>query len=700
MVGDDVVSIPLPLPFSFPFYENAYNEIYVSSNGLLTFEQGNTSYNNHEMPFIVAPQNFIAPFWDDLHVPSLTNGKVYYHGNSERFVISWHDVARFPNTVDLLTFQAILFSNGNICFQYHTLTGVLNSAGVGIEDKDGADGLTYLNDAPGLDALAGTKQLCFIRPGQNYRVKMLPLYQGDFVIRGTAYYDFQLTNNGNRGSDSYEINAVSTDPTWSVSILNASGQELPDANKNGKAETGPVAQGQSLDLVARITAPPTALVGDHARLTLTAISFNDPIRQWSIDLYGAVPSPFVQGVVIEDDISLLMVYPDDRIFPLVSPNYTGSTIGVLYLPGDRYLYMWERNDISGKIDYTDLEFAVLSGFGSADQGPGKVTANLAASSYDYQITDRSPVSAVTGDGKIGLMWGRTVWNGTAREEQSNIFFALYDSNNMNTPLVGPLNITQNTQWAGSGSTNVPVYGNPRIALTVNGRFAMTWTDNRNQVDGDETSIGVAIYDQIGTQRFFTERIPGLNSTPGSIQYRDPDIQGLSDGNLLISFAREDSFAFTVIPGYLVLDTDGNTVYAPTLLPGVQGQSTQVMQFDAGPVLMGWIDSQDRQIGFVTINPAVNYAISSGPTRLETPQGLSADLLSISQDGLGNAVVTWMDFDEEQNIYYALLRSTGAVLTPPIQFYDAGGQTITVSKIGASNATYIGKPRVLMPSIRK
>ena len=53
-------------------------------------------------------------------------------------------------------------------------------------------------------------------------------------------------------------------------------------------------------------------------------------------------------------------------------------------------------------------------------------------------------------------------------------------------------------------------------------------------------------------------------------------------------------------------------------------------------------------------------------------------------------------DIEESIYYALIRNNGTVITPPVKIYDSQGKTITISKVRAGNAAYIGKYRTRLP----
>jgi len=65
--GDDN-ALMIDLPFNFSFYCNSYDQIGVSTNGLLTFDIPSTIYQNTPTNSPSLPFNFIAPFWTDLIV--------------------------------------------------------------------------------------------------------------------------------------------------------------------------------------------------------------------------------------------------------------------------------------------------------------------------------------------------------------------------------------------------------------------------------------------------------------------------------------------------------------------------------------------------------------------------------------------------------------------------------------------------------
>ena len=699
--GDDNVSDPIAIGFQFPFYENSYDKLYITTNGWISFDTHSfSSFENREMPFLVEPQNLIAPFWDDLWALSSTGAKIYYRSESDRLTIAWHNLSRQGNTVDRLTFEAILYKNGDICYQYKDLNGVLDRATVGIEDAYGADGLTYLHLSAGLDLLEGTKQICFERPDPSYRVKILPVQQGGLVSSGAAEFNLEIINSGDISSDSYELDVVLDDPSWNVELSTASGRLLPDNDHDGRYETVSIKPGKSLPITATLYPPKNANIGSNTFVAITAYSQGDLSKQWGVKLHAAVPSSFVQGLVLEDPtitdaMYLMMVWSKNIIMPVVSPDYLGSTMGITYLPKkDNYLYFWEQN-YTDPVEFTDLEFSILNGSGNVKLGPGKLTSNLSASTSQLTIADRSPSAAIAANGKIGLAWIRDIENEQG-ETQTNVFFAIYDEDDMSSPSIGPINITKNTGW--TGVNDVPDYYSARIALTTDNRFVITWSDEREQKDGDEENIGFASYNLSGVKISYRSKVPGLVSVPDGTRFSSPHIVGILGNRVFLSFVR-DTGQYTV--GYLVLDSSGNLVKGPLYLAG-QGKDPAAIQFMDGSIFLAWQNPEGsnntQQVTYATLNQNT-FNITNGPNELTIPFGIeiSADDLSVTRDEFGNAVLTWIDSDIEQSIYYALVKSDGNVITPPIQIYDSQGKILSVSTVGASSAFYLGKNRVYLPT---
>jgi hypothetical protein len=146
-LGDDDATAAIPIGFDFKFYDEFYNELYIGSNGLITFGESSPEAVNADIPVVIPPDNFLAVFWDDLD-PGIGGNIYYYHDAiNERFIISYKNVPFKYSTFGSgsLSFQVLLYSNGEIIYQYSTLnTGLyrtLNNATIGIESAFGTYGL-------------------------------------------------------------------------------------------------------------------------------------------------------------------------------------------------------------------------------------------------------------------------------------------------------------------------------------------------------------------------------------------------------------------------------------------------------------------------------------------------------------------------------------------------------------------------------
>ncbi|MEZ5359359.1 MAG: C25 family cysteine peptidase [Candidatus Zixiibacteriota bacterium] len=161
-IGTDVVSSmsddnavgPISMGMSFPFYDSTYNQLYIGSNGVLGFGIGATSRTNQNLPNASTPNNLIAMWWDDLDPPE--NGHVYYYNDvaNNRFIVSYEDVRYYtsPDGAGSLTFQAILYANGQVVLQYGTMDAGTHDEGhlsstIGLENVNGSDGLTVVYNA-------------------------------------------------------------------------------------------------------------------------------------------------------------------------------------------------------------------------------------------------------------------------------------------------------------------------------------------------------------------------------------------------------------------------------------------------------------------------------------------------------------------------------------------------------------------------
>ncbi|MBK7227650.1 MAG: T9SS type A sorting domain-containing protein [Ignavibacteriales bacterium] len=142
---DDGYTSAIPIGFDFKFYGNIYSNIYLSTNGFLSFAALTSSYySNYGIPDSDVPNNIVAPFWDDLD--GRTQGTVHYLREADKFTIQFTNWQKY-NATGSLTFQLVLKSNDRIMFYYNNLNATLTSATVGIENGAGDDGLQIAYDA-------------------------------------------------------------------------------------------------------------------------------------------------------------------------------------------------------------------------------------------------------------------------------------------------------------------------------------------------------------------------------------------------------------------------------------------------------------------------------------------------------------------------------------------------------------------------
>jgi hypothetical protein len=142
---DEGIAGPFPLGFNFKFYGNPKSQVYFSTNGILLFNTVTSNiFTNAQIPSSVSPNEYIAPFWDDLD--GRTQGTVHYKQDENRFIVQFTNWQKYSGQGSL-TFQIVLHSNGKILFYYQNMSATLTSATVGIENAGGADGLQVVYNA-------------------------------------------------------------------------------------------------------------------------------------------------------------------------------------------------------------------------------------------------------------------------------------------------------------------------------------------------------------------------------------------------------------------------------------------------------------------------------------------------------------------------------------------------------------------------
>lgn len=161
------------LGFDFTFFGQTYAQADIHSNGFVTFDLFDgiptepfyqQMYTNDPIPDTTIPDNFIAPYWDDLDIESHGSGKITYvtqqFAAGKVFRVRWKDHGIYDSREPLnasLTFQALLFEKSNLMLFYyerlidgttHTANG--STATVGAENSTGSAGIQVSYNTAGI----------------------------------------------------------------------------------------------------------------------------------------------------------------------------------------------------------------------------------------------------------------------------------------------------------------------------------------------------------------------------------------------------------------------------------------------------------------------------------------------------------------------------------------------------------------------
>ncbi len=109
--NDDGSFGPIQLPFGFELYDSTYNQVWINTNGNLTFTDAYYEYVAAGFPISMP---MVAGFWADIDTRNLTGGQIYYKLTSSHLIVTWDRVGYYNQRVDRLnTFQIIIAALGD-----------------------------------------------------------------------------------------------------------------------------------------------------------------------------------------------------------------------------------------------------------------------------------------------------------------------------------------------------------------------------------------------------------------------------------------------------------------------------------------------------------------------------------------------------------------------------------------------------------
>ncbi len=104
--------------FEFPFFEQQFQEIYISNDGVIGMG-ADLDYKDFQFNFTKVPA--ILPLLLDLDPEASPNGKIYLRRETDQLVITYNHVPAFYQPEQVYTFQIVLYSNGKFSITYNGL---------------------------------------------------------------------------------------------------------------------------------------------------------------------------------------------------------------------------------------------------------------------------------------------------------------------------------------------------------------------------------------------------------------------------------------------------------------------------------------------------------------------------------------------------------------------------------------------------
>lgn len=563
------------LPFDFPYYGLLYNQLTVDLNGMVAFS---TPYpkDKYGLSVYEAPNNYIFACDNFLAVGSTyTDGDIYMvQGGTapDRYIaIEWYHAAPQHNLSKLMTFEIILYENGNFRIQYQSLPEWWQMR-LGFENLIGSEHWYYEGIS---NSIAGIAFLVEYPVSQDTaRILVVPWQSNMFMYAGIQQtYFIDIYNNGSlpAGKDTYELDIQNANgiPVSFDLLVGGIPTPLIDTNGNGTVDTGAILEGEMVRLRAHLEAPVTVIPGDYGVLHFSMVSAADSSVYAGSSLYLSIPGSFVEAYHNRDDSRIHVnsyspVGVIESSFPvgMISGEYPGPS--VVQSPNGDILVVWTEARCLGEncIQIQELYYAVLSSDGTIKHAPTRLTDWSGATIYSM---DELPAVAAAADGTFGISWLRFQINETESTRLNNIFFTVIGSDGI--PVGSPMNVTGETTW-------IPMYGifdegveiyRPQIAVLEN-RYALTWEAYRHQTDN--MVLSNAYYAIFDTQNQVIKTATNGTQHP-LVSYHDPSIntpaittiQRADQGYFLITYGMSDP----KIMGFTV-DATGNSS-SPQLLDG-------------------------------------------------------------------------------------------------------------------------------------
>ncbi|HXK02330.1 MAG TPA: hypothetical protein VMS37_07995 [Verrucomicrobiae bacterium] len=254
------------LPFQFPFFGVNYSQIFLNSDGNLTFVAAEAASTLRSTGRMTGGPPRISPLFDDLD-PSLVPGAVRYLADANHAVFTWAGVPEYTATGigAPQTFQARLYADGRIEFAYNGVNPSSAVVGIAPGYVQGSTNLAAFLTDPSADYASAVVE----HFGNTLDIDVVTVAQRFYQTHEDAYDYLVIYNNMDIpaavGAVAYESTVRSSSSGHGVTPQD-SGAEYGSASRlRSIMNLGPISQ-YPIDVTALV--PARASAGDTALTVL------------------------------------------------------------------------------------------------------------------------------------------------------------------------------------------------------------------------------------------------------------------------------------------------------------------------------------------------------------------------------------------------------------------------------------------------
>ncbi len=382
---DDGAWGAFPIGFSFDFFGNTYTDFYVTSNGLVMFGSSSTQYINRTIPTGNTPNNYIAPFWDDIVIHS--SGDIMYQtigtAPNRKLVVQFTNMSFWNSPILLGTFQVILYEgSNNIQTQYRSIVDLTsdrasgNSATIGLENVDGTAGVLASFGTAGY--IQSEKAILYTPGGGTYTFDDNAVYEGvllqDVIPRASTPNLVSPANNSTVGDTVvFQWDAAANASSYFVVISQNSDLSSPIHTSADLTD---------LFYEYILTTDQTYYWSSYSKNSIGTVS-------WS-EIWKFQTSPVPPLVAVPQTIYIEQGQQRTATLAFTGGDAGSKTATVTSLPGEGALYQFNAGVPGAQIvavptDVTDASFRLIySASGATGNGVGN---------FDFHFSDLTYTSA-------------------------------------------------------------------------------------------------------------------------------------------------------------------------------------------------------------------------------------------------------------------------------------------------------------------